>query len=145
MAVALGQVVTDVTASDGDRDWEHLVEIRREGDRTFDERKRERRSLVIDEEGHPLVAADRSALERVGTRHEQQVLSIEDEPDRRHVRAPIRLHGCELASAGPLAQELLKLFVTHRVGHGELYRLAKPRLRGSCQRPPMPSERWPWR
>src|SRR5690606_22230379 len=78
----------------------------------------ERGPVVVHAEGDPPVTCQVASLHGPLPGVEHDVVPVEQEPDRRHVRAAVGTDGGQLCGAGSVRDEPPPLFLGHLVSHG---------------------------
>ena len=94
----------------------HHAEVLAELRATVDAHEAVRRPLLVDEHRRARVAAQRPAAHDAGAGDEDDVVAVEEEPDRQHVGAAVPAGHRQLAGAGAVEQEgppLLDAHITH--------------------------------
>src|SRR5450755_5048373 len=114
----VGALLSHVAYADPDRVRQHLLEVGAEGHRAADRDERERRPVVVHAHARPAGAGQRAALQRAGAGVEDDVVALEHEPDRHHVRAAIAARRGQLAGPGADHDELPPLGIRHRAHRG---------------------------
>ncbi|GHA36400.1 hypothetical protein GCM10010372_40580 [Streptomyces tauricus] len=80
----------------------------------------DRGPVVVHAQGHPAVPSQIPPLDGVLPRVEDQVVAVEHEPDRCHMRAPVGPDGRQLASAGAVRDERPPFLIGHLVCHAPI-------------------------
>lgn len=123
---------SDVAAGDLSCPASPTRRIASHGHCPLDEHKSIRVSLIVDNECNPRISLNRLAFDRGAPRREDEVVTVEHEPDWSGVRPTVGPNCGELGSASPVSQEG-PAFVRPHLSHGDRFLRTMARQPGRCR------------
>jgi probable F420-dependent oxidoreductase len=129
LPIFLSPVDTHVAAADHGCPTEQLGRILRYRHLAFDEDKRVRRTLLVDDHGDPPVTAQRMCLARRVMGHEHDVVPVEDKPYGGYVGPAVFANDRQFPGAGTRRQKRAHLVGSHCLHDRKIDRYPPARMR----------------
>src|SRR5207237_5918699 len=96
---------------------QQILEVFAQRDMTTNMDESKRNDLLVDDDCRARISAKVPTLDRVAPSREHQLLAVEREPHRHHVRLPAEPAGSNLGRARAVAEEGADLLGSHLAGH----------------------------